>query len=301
MGKHLAVILAMPVLVVVGLSKPVLGSMANIPVLASGQQIIGVVNADDDDSLTDDQDCKITAGVGEQDSGNGLGGAMGATLPITVTGTQSNIDDDTVLQHCDVLYRGTASQNHGIELNLRENEMGNRQSIIHLLSQLSSDSFTPTFAVGGASGDPETIGAAELENIFGAFRGNGFLCNSGGPKLQMTLDNGVRVLLDIEPFPDSSDPTHMCVKSVPFEIGFGEFDTHDVCFPVDENGNIVVGTEETTFFIVMFDDLPACTLGRQAAPSASEWGLIFLSLALLGGGSWFLSRRRALAESLPRL
>jgi hypothetical protein len=208
---------------------------------------------------------------------------------------------DNVLQYCLETFSGNAFLSSDFaEMNLSIDGDGNEQSVITLLSSLSSSSVASS---GAANGLPLVrVGAASLRDLEGDDRGDGFLCNAGGPAVQVRLDNGVRLLFNLFYFPDSSNPTHICAANVPFEIGFGEFDNHTVCIAVDENGNTNMALQSdpnSPFLEILFSDLPGCTAGRQAAPTASEIGLAALALALLAGGVALLRRRGDFTDSLP--
>jgi hypothetical protein len=274
------------------------GNPGPFPLVAAGQTVMAVVNTNDNNSLNDPEDCKIMAEVDED-------AVMTQSGTLTVTSVQ-NATEETSLQYCEETFSGPAFLSPGMgEMNLSRNPGDTQQSIITLLTGLSSPSSTPSALAGNAAGDgPFRLGAATLRSIFGTDRGEGVLCNAGGPAIQVRLDNGVKMIFNLQPFPDASNPTHMCARGVPLEVGFGEFDTHDVCIPVDANGNTPIALEnapDEPFMVILFSQLPACSLGREAAPTASELGLILLALALLGGGVWLLGRRQAFADSLPRL
>jgi hypothetical protein len=271
---------------------------ADTPLVGPGNNpVIAVVNTNDNNSLTDPEDCKIMA-VGDDDA------VMNHSGVITVTAVQSPTNE-TSRQYCNEDYTGPAFLSPGGgQMNLSIGGDGTLQSIINLFFG-SSSTPSSTLAVGGANGNgaPVVLNAAELNDLFGGFRGEGFLCEEGGPGLQMTLDNGVTLLFKLRGFPNSSNPTHMCVPQVPLEAGIDDFEMDDICFPVDSNGNLslFVQGSDTPFLTAPLSGLPSCTLGRRAAPTASEMGLILLALALLGGGTWLLSRRERFAASLPRL
>lgn len=298
MGRRSAVVLGALVLIGAGAQMAAAGANGSHPLVAAGQTVMAVVNTNNNNSLTDPEDCKIMAEVDDD-------AVMTQSGQLTVTAEQIP-DENTSLQYCNEEYTGPAFLSSGFaEMNLSIGGDGTAQSIITLLQGLSGPSGTPTHLLGsGQGGGPLTLTAATLRDIFNNDRGEGFLCNAGGPAIQVRLDNGVQMIFNLQPFPSSGDPTHICVPAVPVEIGFGQFALNDICFPVDANGNTPIALEEepnAPFMQIIFSNLPACSLGRQAAPTTSELGLILLALALLGGGTWLLSRRRAFTASLPRV
>lgn len=297
MGRVSAVVLGALALVAISTQAAQAGDPGPFKLAASGQTVVAVVNANNNNSLTDPEDCKIMA---ELDSD----AVMTQSGQLTVTAVQM----PATLQYCEEVYTGPAFlSGHTAEMNLSRSGSG-LQSIITLFQQSSSatPSYTPPFAIGGGQGNGGAVAlnAASLRDVLGDDRGEGFLCNAGGPALQIRTDSGVQMIFNLRPFPSSGTPTHICVPGVPLEIGFGDFDTHDICFPVDEEGNTTLALEnapEEPFIEILYSNLPACSLGRQAAPTSSELGLILLALALLGVGTGLLGRRRTFAASLPRV
>lgn len=299
MGRRSAVVAGALVLIGANVQTAMAGNPGPFPLVAAGQTVMAVVNTNNNNSLTDPEDCKIMAEI-DSDA------VMTQSGQLTVTAEQVP-DENTSLQYCEETYTGPAFLSSGMaEMNLSIGGDGNAQSIITLLQGLShSPSGTPSFAVGAGQGEaPISLAAATLRDIFGNDRGEGFLCDAGGPALQVRLDNGVQMIFNLEPFPSSGTPTHICVPAVPVEIGFGQFAQNDICFPVDANGNTPIALENAPnepFMTIIFSNLPGCSLGRQAAPTSSEMGLILLALTLLGAGTWLLSRRQTFTASLPRV
>ena len=296
MGTRAVLVRTMALLLIVGTLEQV---AADTPIVGPGNNaVIAVVNTNDNNSLTDPEDCKIMA-FADDDA------VMNQSGQVTVTSTQVP-DEETTRQYCDTDFTGPAFLSPGgAEMNLSIGGEGNLQSIINLFFGSASGSPSPSISLGGANGNggPAVFNAAFLTDLSGGFRGEGLLCESGGPSLQMRLDNGVTMLFKLQGFPSDSEPTHMCVPQVPLEAGIDDFEMDDICFPIDADGNIslFVQGNSTPFLTVPLNGLPGCTLGRRAAPTASELGLILLALSLLGGGSWLLSRRERFAASLPRL
>jgi hypothetical protein len=132
--------------------------------------------------------------------------------------------------------------------------------------------------------------------------GDGFLCNAGGPAVQIRTISGRIVVTDIT-FVGGNPPTHACVK-IPFEFSQGGKQLFDACVPITPEGTIEFSVEggNGPFAVAPLTGLlPACGAGRTAAPSASDLGLVMLALGLLGWGAWTLGRRSGFARSLPLL
>jgi LPXTG-motif cell wall-anchored protein len=161
-------------------------------------------------------------------------------------------------------------------------------------------------AVGAASGNGSGIQLAEGSLSYpaiGESAGEGLLCDLNGPAAAVTLFRGARVVRDLVPFPDASEPTHLCVN-IPFELsGFVHiFLFRDICFPFNPNGNTEIEVDEEPVAFLSFENLPPCpATGGTAAPSMTVAGLVALMGLLLALGVWTLGRRRGFYEGLPLL
>lgn len=171
------------------------------------------------------------------------------------------------------------------------------------VSSCESDG-TPTTAIGGSAGGglPLRPIAGEVFQTFSGFDrvGGGQVCTAGGPAAIVEGDDGVKVLRNLFRFPNATNPTHLCADNVPVELATGGFVFRTACFPIAPNGTSPVAlsdSPEAPFAIIDFSTLQACG-ANQGAPTASEWGLIFLMLTLLAGGTGALSRRRHFAGAL---
>jgi hypothetical protein len=174
----------------------------------------------------------------------------------------------------------------------------------------SSSSFcsssTPSLSGGAGQGGvlPEFTAARLFYPFFGGQiipnPGAGFLCNAGGPAVQITTISGRIVVTNFTFL--GSPPTHACVK-VPFEQLSEAKVLLDACVPLNANGDIDLGVDDGDLFatIPLSGPLPACGAGRTAAPSVTDLGLVILALGLLGFGAWTLGRRSGFARSLPML
>lgn len=169
-------------------------------------------------------------------------------------------------------------------------------------SSSSSCSVTGMGASQGAMSGPLEIKAGRL--FYPGFEfiipepGFGFLCNAGGLAVEISTISGRIVVTDITFKGDP--PTHACVK-VPFELDDGSKKLLDACVPLTMNGDIeyAAGSGDP-FAVTPLTGLPSCG-GRNAAPTASDLGMVALGLALLGMGAWMLGRRRGFSDSLPLL
>jgi hypothetical protein len=274
-------------------------------ILAAGDDKLGVIDANDNGVINEDDDCVVHAST---DGGGGL----------LITGRQ-NSDAPDRMRLC--TNQNDLAENEGhcfgsgmggpdsAEASLEDCEFAGGPFVPMLAqfcSSLSSclSAQTATGAAGRAAGaaPPHLTAGAVFQTLFVTpFRsGSGQLCNAGGPAVQITGDDNVTVLRELVPFPDASNPTHMCVHNVPVQLTFGGKVLRTVCFPVRNNAvDLALETDsENPFAIIDLTGLPGCG-GRTAAPTMSEWGLILLLGTLLAVGTWGLGRRRGFYQSLP--
>jgi len=136
---------------------------------------------------------------------------------------------------------------------------------------------------------------------------SGMLCNQGGPAVVVqTEPNAPRMLFGLQNVdcsgcpsspcvPDTQNPTHLKV-TVPLRTTTGSLVTRDV-FIAQQNGSLTSSLDSTSLGSIALGGLGSCVF--PAAPTASEIGLVLLTLALLAAGAWALGRRPAFSESIP--
>ncbi len=162
-------------------------------------------------------------------------------------------------------------------------------------------------AFGAPDGLPLEINQIELQSVETSQEfATAFVCNAAGPALQLHIPaGGPALLLPLTPYPNAQSPTHLRVASLPFERAapnLGSFTFLNVYLPL-ENGayTAALATSPDSLLVnVVLSALRRCA-GRNSAPTATDWGLVALVLAMLGLGSWRLGRRRRFYESLPRM
>ena len=128
-------------------------------------------------------------------------------------------------------------------------------------------------------------------------------CSDGGPSLEIKAAGGTSVLVELEQYPDSTNPTHLKMSGLPFELaapGLGTQVSRDAYFPIANRAltGKVAGTN-TEVLDASIDGLQPC--GRTSAPTASQWTLIALMVGLLAVGTAGLGRWRGFYQSLPRV
>ena len=130
------------------------------------------------------------------------------------------------------------------------------------------------------------------------------LCNQQGPAVVVqTGPNAPRMLFGLQDVdcsscpcvPDTQNPTHLKV-TVPLRTTAGSLVTRDV-FVAQQKGSLTLSLDSTSLGSIPLGGLGSCALA--AAPTASEIGLVLLTLALLAAGVWALGRRRTFSESIP--
>jgi len=133
---------------------------------------------------------------------------------------------------------------------------------------------------------------------------SGMLCNQQGPAVVVqTGPNAPRMLFGLQEVdcsscpcvPDTQNPTHLKV-TVPLRTTAGSLVTRDV-FVAQQKGSLTLSLDSTSLGSIPLGGLGSCALA--AAPTASEIGLVLLTLALLAAGVWALGRRRTFSESIP--
>lgn len=134
---------------------------------------------------------------------------------------------------------------------------------------------------------------------------SGLLCSQNGPAVVVqTGPNTPRMLFGLQDVncsscpcvPNARNPTDLKV-TVPLRMSDGSLMTRDVFIPLQDN-SLTLAADSTSLGSISLGSLGSCILGA-AAPTASELGLVLLTLALLAAGAWALGRRRTFAESVP--
>jgi hypothetical protein len=139
---------------------------------------------------------------------------------------------------------------------------------------------------------------------------SGMLCNQGGPAVVVqTGPNAPRMLFGLQEVncsscpcvPDTQNPTHLKVTGPLRTVAAdgGLLVTRDAFIPLQGMSLTLSldGTSPTSLGSIPLGGLGSCVL--PAAPTASEIGLVLLTLALLAAGAWALGRRRTFSESIP--
>lgn len=139
---------------------------------------------------------------------------------------------------------------------------------------------------------------------------SGMLCNQGGPAVVVqTGPNAPRMLFGLQEVncsgcssypslpcvPDTQNPTHLKVTG-PLRTVDGSLVTRDAFIPL-QGMSLTLSLDSTSLGSIPLGGLGSCVL--PAAPTASEIGLVLLTLALLAAGAWALGRRRTFSESIP--
>lgn len=266
---------------------------SKVPITVAGQQIIAIIDANDNGEL-DEDDCTFRA----RSETNGAN--------LTIEGTQD--DGPNLLRACTGKCYGSGFVSAGFGEAMLESCQFAHPPFVPLradfCSSLSSCQNAPSVAqpAGNGSG-PLVLRAGSIFRTSTSFNaGFGQLCSAGGPAVEITGDDGVKVLRELFPFPPGN-PTHMCVSNVPVQLESNDqFVNRTACFPV--SGGVAdfafLGSEGEPFARVTFEALPACG-ATAGVPTTSQLGLAVLLLALLLFGVRTLSRRRGFAEVLPLL
>ena len=155
-------------------------------------------------------------------------------------------------------------------------------------------SSSPAGGAGGRIGTPPVLITRGRVEESGRTLGSAVLCNDGlDPAVLVTQASGVKVLLRMTSV-YASGQDYRCVM-VPLPTISSGIQFFDVCFPVQYDGSVDIGTNSDVTVLIP-GVLPPC--GSRAAPVASEWVLIALAAALLVAGTWLIGRRRRFSESL---
>jgi len=147
----------------------------------------------------------------------------------------------------------------------------------------------------------------EVEITRGGTLASGLLCSQGGPAVVVqTGPNAPRMLFGLQEVDCSSCPGSACVPdtqnptdlkvTVPLRMTDGSLVTRDVFIPL-QGMSLTLSLDSTSLGSIPLGGLGSCVL--PAAPTASEIGLVLLTLALLATGVWALGRRRTFSESIP--
>lgn len=266
---------------------------------ASGETGLVIIDANGNGVLGDDGDCTLAATTSGGD--------------LTVTPSQSDSATNP-LRLCQGPCAGFGTFNHSsATATITDCDWGalspggpfvpaclEASSSVPSSSSNSCQSDEPPNGAGAGQGtQPLTLTAARL--FYPGFEfiipepGFGFLCNAGGVAAEIATISGRRV---ITPLTRNGD--YLCAN-MPFELVNGTKEFFDACIPVDESGNITLGVEgEGNFAVIPLSGLAGCG-GIDAAPTASEFGLVFMSLVLLTVGAWALGRRPGFSASLPQI
>jgi hypothetical protein len=133
---------------------------------------------------------------------------------------------------------------------------------------------------------------------------SGSLCSAGGPAAEVMTADGMRLLVNLTFAEDAGGQDYLCAPNLPMrDPGFGPVLFIDGYVPITEDRRITVALENEGVEMVAevdLNDLPPCG-GGFAVPTATEWGLIALMVALLTTGVWALSRRHSFSHGLPLL
>lgn len=297
--------MAVAVLVAVGCGERALAQTSQ-DVLVAGNPKIAVIDANQNGVLNEPDDCVFTAQASPSDSATTSGIAEAG---LQITGTQN--PGPNLLRPCTGSCFGDSflsSDFVGVQLNSCE-------FASPFWSQIEAD-FCSTAArcrqgmsaassqAGGRAagldgGGPLSVVAGELFRASTGPAGFGRVCRAGGLAVQINDDSGMTVLRDLFAFPNTQNPTHLCVNDFPVQLdSTGMFVLRTACFPI-ANGRADValsGNPTAPIVTIDFSNLISCSTGT--APTMSQWGLMALMLGLLGSGVWALGRRRGFA-SLP--
>jgi hypothetical protein len=283
--------LAVAVLAAFGFSHKAL-AVPQQDVLLSGQTTIASIDADQDGTIEEPEDCNLSA----KSEPNGAN--------LTIMGTQ--MPGPNQLKACSGNCWGSTDVFSDFAEVMIQSCTYSSPPFVPLLADFcstsSSCSANPTAsATGGraAGAGPLQIVAGEIFQTSQGFRsGFGRLCNAGGAAVQITDEGGNTVLRSLDPYPNAQNPTHLCVQDVPVQLLSGQFVLRTACFPIRNGGAdfALSGNPSNAIVVMTFADLAGCSTG--AAPTMSQWGLIMLLLALLVVGVWAVGRRPGFYGSL---
>lgn len=284
-------VLVVAVLVEVGLAgRAMAGTMTDITV--SGNKTIASIDMNDNGTPDEPADCNLSARANPDGSG------------LVIHGEQ---DGSNKARPCEGDCFGSGFVSHDFAeaiINSCEYAFAPFVPLVadfctSLSSCLSSSASQSAGTVAG-NGSVPVLTAGAIFRVTQSFRaGFGQLCSAGGPAVEITGEDGVKVLRNLFPYPDAESATHMCVDNVPVQVqDSGDFVQKTACFPVNNGVSAYAFDDGPPFALIVFDSLLPCGEVR-GAPTASEWGLISLMVALLGLGVWGLGRRRSFSAGLP--
>lgn len=303
------VVMAVVVLAGMTLAEQVMANGESIR--ANGQNTLASIDADDDGMIEEPEDCNLSATVDPNGSNLIVMGTQmaGPNLLLVCTGTCSGFGN---ISGVSAATNGAPTNGGVVEATLNSCTYSGPPWVpmtAEFCETNSSDcsaspSASPATSSGTAGGifPPVSVNfGVVFQTSAGFFRsGFGRVCNAGSPVVQITGENGVPVIRELEPYPNAQNPTHMCVDNVPVQLAAGGFKVFKTaCFPI-ENGmvNFSLG-DGSPFAIVELTGLPPCSSGT--APTMSQWGMILLLTALLLFGIRTLGRRSAFSQTLSLL
>jgi hypothetical protein len=298
--------LAVGALIGFGSIPPIVLATTTQEILAAGSDMVGVIDANNNGTLNEDDDCVVHARVNPNGSSLDVFGRQDPSAPdrmLLCTNPNDLADNEG---HCSgdgsVSSDSAEATLDGCQFSAGPFVPMRADFCSSLTSCLAKSAPLRVRGQAAASSPPRLTAGVVFQTLFTTpvRSGSGQICSAGGPAVEITGDDGVKVLFAIVPFPDAQNPTHMCVHNVPVQLTAGGKVLRTVCFPV-RNGmtDFALGsTPDDPFAIIAFDSLPPCG-PRAEAPSMSEWGLIVLTLGLLAVGTWVRGRRGTFYESLP--
>jgi hypothetical protein len=271
----------------------------DVPLLASGATVIAVVDVNRNGRFDDAEDCQWTAAVKADASG-----AERATLTIIARQSDSS---PILLAACNTDYTGTSfvgidsAGEAFAEVSIAKAANPGQRVVAQFAGTPFAERRLPASESRRVvSRGPMGMGAALLLDRLGKPRGSGFLCRAGGVAARVTLDDGVTVLVGLEPRPSAAAATHLCAPSLPFKTTAGQTTLLEACFPVRSDGGLDIAYATDPghpAFDLQLDRLPPCS-GRTGL-TWLEWGMIAATLLLLSGAVWLARRRGWLADFLP--
>jgi hypothetical protein len=279
-----------------GYSDPANGSAPRNPITVAGSQQIAVIDANNNGMLNEGDDCIFMA----ESTPNGS--------DLVVTGMQDSGPNQLRACTGSCFGSGFVSSDFG-QVSLDTCEFASPPFVPLLaefcstLQSCTSESSPTVLAqpAGNGGGPVDLTAGALFRTMTGDRAGFGQVCNAGGPAVEVTGDDGVKVLRELFPLPPD-DPTHLCAANVPVELQMGGMVDKTACFPV-MNGVAdfaFLDSPEAPFARISFNLLPACG-ATEGVPTTSELGLGLVLAALLVIGVRALARRRGFSEVLPLL
>lgn len=237
--------------------------------VVSGSTTVAIIDTDGDGP--DSGDCSFMVELGDPAS------AEDPERPATIMGMQSTTGVE--LRACDGNFMGTAgdflTSVFGV-IDMNTHPGGNQA--------LNWDGGFTGVGPGGLR-ELRTLIIRDGTSESNAVLGEGILCQEGGPTAVVSIPGAPPMLVPLKVIPG-----YLCVPNLPFqELGSSEFVMLDSYIPTTD-GQINFALEGgAPQFQITLDALPECSKGT---PALSGWGLVGLTLALLVGGTWVLSRRK---------